>query len=624
MRFGSLAQILTEVRFALETKFGEDKKQVKVKHTVELDFLQCLCVLIPSDLLFSTNIHYPPLLYLRAWWHKTDPNAYLKQRNSDIEKMADRVLLWFHQLPTERAVVDTDDLRLLLNLKGFFVNLKTKTREVGAALSTDRSGASPGGSCWDALWETIFLLYYYLFLLHFPKAQPIDSVFQLQDRYEGPYGQGGARRFYCLTPCETNRETKGRDPDSSGWSNCCSTCECDSCSRCCGDWCWYCSTPVSVDSPNRGHSTWQHHPYYGSHQHDDPCCRECLVSTGALDLWQDFWQCFCRGLFECCKVCSCAGGGGECNGLSCEGCSECGLVGDDCVSAVISICGAIGALAAFVLDAITSHSNSGGGRGSSDNDPLPANSTNATVASIARQLFGVATEGEEDVDLTLLRRLDSQTSSEYTPSIVFMALALFVFLPRLLPTVVYSLLNLSQGLSVDHSLKTFSAMLLVGLPIGLLLAFLGGASRWTFVTLLLIAMHATYALYSLQRKKVDPQLMDISFLSCAEWRVYRLEEDGPCLGEIAATLVHHQATFRSEKKRIQERPWLLRPLRRILWPAIDKTYLRWALREEVEASHRLDSETLHKRYLKEGDEGAVEVIPVATLVGALEGCAHQI
>jgi hypothetical protein len=611
MRFGSLAQILTKARLALETKY-EDQKPVKVKHTQELDFLQSLCVLIPADLLFSTNLHYPPLLSLRVWWHKTNPTAYLLQRNSDLERTADRVLYWFdRELPT-RTEANKEDVALLLELKGFFVLLKSKSGEMVAALRNRQmesagDGVCGGGSCWDAVWETAFYLYFYLFLLHFPTAQPIDSTIELQQRYEGPYGEGGARRFYCLTPCED----KGKDggSQSGGSSSCCSTCHCDDCCRCCSDCCWYYTTP-SYSSHHHHHHHHHHSPYYSgtdSQRHNDPCCHECLVSTGLFDAWLDCCQFLCRGLFSCFKWigdCHCAGcelkGLGQCCEV-CRGCSS--SVGDELASAFASFCGAVGALVAFILDAISSH-------GTTSDDSGEGQPTNSTNSSAARYLFEEAELEGSDLHH---RRLDAQTSSEYLPSIIFMTIALFIFLPRLLANVFYSLVNLSQGISGNHSVKAFAAMLLGGLPFGLLLSILGGASRWTFVTLLLITMHAAYAVYSLQRKKVDPRLMDVSFLTCAEWREYRLDRDGLYLREITASLVRLQDTFQTERKKIQEQRRLLRSLRRILWPTIDKAYLRWVLRDLIKASHRLDSESLHKKYQPEGGP-TVEAIPVAVLV----------
>jgi hypothetical protein len=220
-------------------------------------------------------------------------------------------------------------------------------------------------------------------------------------------------------------------------------------------------------------------------------------------------------------------------------------------------------------------------------------------------------------DVLALRRLSAartETSADYTPSIVFMTLALIIFLPRILCNLSYVFLNLSQGISVNHSLKLLTLMILLGAPLAILLAALGGASRWTYVSLLLLFMHSFYALYAFQRKRVDPRLTDLSFLSCTEWREYQLQQDAAYLPVIVSTLLRFQELFRAETKKLKALSSFF-VVAKVLWPTLDKAIFRWTARDDIQRSHRLDSASLRSRYPDPGQElGQERGLPVATLV----------
>lgn len=605
MKFASLGQLLTDVRLGLENKIINNEL-IKVKLSSELEFLQQITVLIPAEFLYSINLYYPPWMILRVWCSGLNPSTYLYQRYTDIDQMIIRILSWYEQKLPPRTETNGVDIDLLLEIKEFFVNLKIKNDEL---LNQNSNNPAPqhicnGGSCWDTCWETLFYCYFYLFLLHFPKKQPVDTKFQLSDKYEGPYGTGGARKFYCPIGCL----------DENGKKQCCSRWNCDGCGRCCDDCCWYCARPTYYNTDTSHHH--HHHYYYYDHHHHDVCCRECIVSTGLLDACQacchGMWNIVrlsIEGFGNCCNqtihflTSICSSGSHqlpncncdcECHNL-CNGCGNCDCpIKDECFSAVTAVFGAIGGAIALIIDAI-----SGGNK--SDDSNIPTNTTNLAASNSILD------------HESPLRRLNTQTSSEYTPSIVFMIFALIVFIPRLLPNLCYTLINLYQGISKNHSWKVLTSMFFIGLPLAIILSVFGGASRWTYVSLILMFMHSMYAIYSVQRKKVSPSLIDLSYLSCAEWRAFNYSSDQVYLGHIVDTLVRYQDTFRHESRQLKQKSiifvWM-----KIIWPTLDKAYIRWNLREDIRASHQLDTNTLQQRYGTQPIMDSPHFLPVATLV----------
>lgn len=262
----------------------------------------------------------------------------------------------------------------------------------------------------------------------------------------------------------------------------------------------------------------------------------------------------------------------------------------------------------LIIDSITNTTKS-----DHDGSSSPTNSTNAS--SWAHIPF----EQDEEDPWSSSRRLTPETSAEFTPSIIFMVLTLLIFLPRILSNVFYVLVNIFQGISLNHSVKVISLML-VAVPFAILVSVLAGASRWTYVSLLLLFMHSAYALYNSQRRKVDPRLTDLSLLSCRDWRNYRLQENATYLPDILSTLVGFQELFREETKRLKATSFFF-VVAKVLWPTLDKAYFRWNARSVILESCMLDSATLQKKY----GVRRREALPVATLVYVVanepsEGC----
>lgn len=167
-----------------------------------------------------------------------------------------------------------------------------------------------------------------------------------------------------------------------------------------------------------------------------------------------------------------------------------------------AICGFFGFCAGVVgisVDATSTDSNSGGG------DSVSGNSTQIITD------YGTREEH-------FSRLLRNETSSEYTPSIVFMAFAIAVFAPRIIGNLSYALINIKQGTGFQRNFKVVFGMLFVGLPLSILVSWGGGASRWTYATLAFMFMHFSYRIIVYPIKAVHPELCELSYLSCAAWR----------------------------------------------------------------------------------------------------------
>lgn len=606
MKYDTIAQILTEIRLNLQLKIINNNL-TKVSYTPELDFLKQILLLIPSDLLFSPNLNYSPFLTFRLWWNNLTPKEYLLQRCSDINLMTSRILFWYETHLPFKNENNESDIICLLEFKIFIENLQIKNNEYKNLIETSYRHTQSTlccclnnlyctiGSCWDDTWELCFYSYYYGCLLYFPNSQPVDSKYEIRERYAGEFGSGGARKYYCSS--SPSSSSSSSSPSSTSRNGCChcNDLQCyycyDGCCRCFCDCLWYSTTP----QPTYTYSTTYHHGssyqqnnyyYYGHQSNNNICCRECCVSTGLLDNCKDCWrgigsccknggECVFRGCGHCihgissngCSKCDCP----KCDGCNCDGghCNGCGNVGDDCVKGIMTVCGAIAGIVSATFDAITSS----GKNNDDDNYVVPINGTNSTVRYLS--------------ELTYDRRLEDQTTAEYTPSIILMVISILIFAPRVFPNTFYALLNIYQGIARNRALKSLTAMIVFGLTIGLVVSSFGGASGWTFVTITLLTMHLSYSWMTISIKKVDPDILDISFLSCKEWRQFNLQEGGSYLHGLLGTLISYKERIRHEMKKLAHYSTFLVPFL-LLWPAVFKAYIRWNLSTEIIDAHQLN------------------------------------
>lgn len=131
--FTSLAARLVDARRAVETKFDDDTGKPKRRScTPSSKFIKEICGLIPSDLLLATNFYWSPKLICSSEVSKL-------QRYSDVESMLHRIALWYEfMLPADDGS-NSDDIRILLNLREWFDQLDRATKEHMQSLNQARN-----------------------------------------------------------------------------------------------------------------------------------------------------------------------------------------------------------------------------------------------------------------------------------------------------------------------------------------------------------------------------------------------------------------------------------------------------------------------------------------------------
>lgn len=256
---------------------------------------------------------------------------------------------------------------------------------------------------------------------------------------------------------------------------------------------------------------------------------------------------------------------------------------------IMSICGFVAAACGMVIDAITKAFS-----GDDGHDPIPTNTTNVTQFSLFENVQEISTVVDAGEGGSLIRRaLEDVTTSEFTPSIIFMSIAIFIFFPRVVSHILISLTNLRYSIAVNRTLKILFVMFFLALPMSLFLCQWGGASPWTFVTIPLMFLHVSYALMTMAIKKIDSDLIDVSFLSCDEWREFNMVRDGCYLHGILKTLIDQRQLVREAMKRLAHQSCLLIPAL-LLWPHLFKALIRIQSAEEIRQVHSLDPVSLQR------------------------------
>jgi hypothetical protein len=260
---------------------------------------------------------------------------------------------------------------------------------------------------------------------------------------------------------------------------------------------------------------------------------------------------------ECGSACGRACGGGcdvgECCHCECNSCDDCGKV---CTSIVVTVTGTLSYIWSFVGDEETSETSS----------DISSNVTAAPLYSI--------TESR--------RQLGNQSSPSYYPSIIFMTIALFLMLPRVLSNILYPLLNMYQGISRDRSKKILIAQCLIGFPLAVIACYFGGASRWTYVTFELAFTSAMYVIFNRNYKYVTSNNRDTSFLSCEEWRKVPEHLFEAKVNE----LIGHKVLFEVGKNDLAAScSWTCLRIADVLWAPALKLIVRWNISEQILLTH---------------------------------------
>lgn len=141
-----------------------------------------------------------------------------------------------------------------------------------------------------------------------------------------------------------------------------------------------------------------------------------------------------------------------------------------------------------------------------------------------------------------------QTDARFIPSMIAMTFSILLFLPRILLSLALIYQNLSQGIAVRQNLRLLAAEFIIGLPVALCAAFVGGASGWTYTSLVLFGMYVAYACESMYSQKIKGKFADACYFSSIEWRNIPQDTDVIALVERQENINNQLITVAGEKK----------------------------------------------------------------------------
>lgn len=270
----------------------------------------------------------------------------------------------------------------------------------------------------------------------------------------------------------------------------------------------------------------------------------------------------------------------DCNCGNCDGCSgcgncDCGSSGDGIVKGILSVIGFFAGAAGIAYDSSETESKNSVSDGSSTTSVLLGMEKTSGMWSGS--------------DMRTNRRLEEdETTSEFTPSIVLMIAVLVLFGPRVMSNLMYAMINVKQAINVDRNLKVVIMMFCVSFPLSLLVGYFGGASRWTFTSLAVMFMHFSYRMISYRYKRINNELIDVSYLSCAEWRNVMGGCGSPNLETLAAIvtpLVGLKSAIKEEVYRLKSSGVCLK-IMSLIYPSVVKTVARINLQATVIDAHK--------------------------------------
>ena len=593
MNFLTIADVITDVRLRIERKIV-DGHICTVSDNPTTEFLKHLCILIPNDLSSSPNVFWiPPLRRLNVWCQSKTVEEYFAVRLSDITDMTHRLLLWYDEHIPETTSDNEHDIAYLLELKQWFKNMqdtavmaKQNSRDI--TLSSG-SGNMCGGDvsicsttncgelccgcayyccsgCVRAVVETE--------KAHWQHKGVADAIGGSE--YSGGtagYFTGEAHGYYAATSHELCYSACSHTFGKQCANNVCCCYQCDRGNaaameggggrvpeNCCGAFAYQLAS--SQESFRR---------CYCSACACDACrvdkCGECTgelvrgcchglgkVCGAFYGVWMDWLKWLVSGFADVCgpmlaalqrvecKDCDCFNcdcSGCDCPGLSCD---------DSCGKFCTGLVGFFTMLGGILYDALTHNSSS--------------SSTN--------------------------RRALAETTPEYTVSIVLMCITMFLLLPRLVAVVAYASINVAQGIAKDRSRKCLLIVFCIGFPVGYMVSALGGASTWTYFSIILVSMFSAYKLVSRHVKKIHPALMDTSTLSSEEWRVFHRQvgclTDCTALDAMVSQLKIHKSWFKDEIARLCERGSCVK-CSRFVWSSVPRVVARANLSQRILSSH---------------------------------------
>lgn len=566
MDFVSIRDSILSVEHLLKKKHREGRK-VTVNKSNELDFLRDICILVPYDFSFSSKLFWVPTVRCDGL---SDSDFY-EQRCRDVIAMCERVSLWYSRYLPPRNEENGADYDALLLLRDSFAaleiagrNLLIKNPHLVATTHHSNDACSNCGRC------DCYIFYYgpdrcnccYCCQCHCSNCPADFCIHACHSCNRGILSiDHSSVRF--IAESSRNAASEGRDAVL-GFFKGDVVKHATSANEICHSWCSdVCGSHISnacccsqVQDAARVVTSGESFSWCGNICHCiggfasnfGSICFDIIHGVGRIlgQLLQLFHpENLCRGIEFCSQ---CFGFGRECSCLSalqninCSNCNSCGDCKCDCnCSGGGDAIGAIGTMIAAgcgivgsVYDAVVGFDKS------SDSDDSP--STNST--SVSSMDYFYQTDGSLDgyaAADTFQRRL-SQTSPQYTPSIIFMCIAIFVFAPRIIFNFSYIVVNWRQGISNDRNWKVLAVMCLLAIPCAILLCAYAEASTWTFVTISCMFTHFAYRIESMRHKRLCWQLADTSYLSAAEWRPLDMEKcrQTDALELLCADLLKHK------------------------------------------------------------------------------------
>jgi hypothetical protein len=610
----SIRDSILSVEHLLRRKHREGRK-FTVNRSNELDFLRDICILIPYDFIFSTKLFWVPEVRCDG---KSD-SEYFDDRCRDIIAMCERVSLWFARHLPPRNADNAADIDALLLLRDSFAALEAVGRNFllknPYAVTDNDSDSCDCGRC-DCYCinygpnrcDCCFCCQCRCsdcpadFCVHtcHSCSRGILSGNHSSVRYIAESSQNAASegRNAILGFFEKDVAKHATSANEMCRSWCSDVCGNHASNACCcnqvqdaarivssgGSWCGdMCRCIGSCSSQ------------FGS------ICFDILHGVGKLigQLLQIFNpENICNTIEFCSR---CVGFGRDCsclNAMQNVNCSNCNC-GDckcdcncdgDALGAIGTMIGVACGIVGSVYDAVVGFDNSSD---SSDGSPTN-NSTDFFNVSYFDQVVEIYDESSVE---SFHRRL-SQTSPQYTPSIIFMCIAIFVFAPRIVFNFSYIFVNWRQGISKDRNLKVLAAMFLLAIPSAILLCAYAEASTWTFVTISCMFTHFAYRVESMRHKRFCWQLADTSYLSAVTWRSLDATKcnQTDVLELVCADLLKHKEIMQSDMIQMSRESFI----HRIVYftcRSVFKLLSRIRLSRDIISSHQLIASQKAQRYV---------------------------
>jgi hypothetical protein len=638
MNYLTIAQVIANVRHKLENK-EIDGHKVTVTDTSECEFLKRICLLVPSEFAHSTNLFWiHPLHRLVYCCSGESIKDHLIQRIGDVSDMISRVLVWYdNQLPPTTPDNEVN-LAYLIQLKEMFKQLKRIADQVQAnnAIETTSSWSCCPSSDQSCCRSSSNYAYYdtsccelccgCAYFCCKDCMRCVIEFEQLRYHNQGVASQAAGDGYSGGTIGYFTGEGGGY-VDASAHEMCWNWCS-DVCGKKCANntCCMYKYDQGIAAAMNGDHAPKNccgacAYEVTKGHENVRACycslcdCKHigcggcigdmgqmflgCFKGTGKIcgslfHLWLEWATFLCEHVGDLCKCICEAIGKIDCKDIDCK-CGDCGNAcsgcGNDCGKMCTGIVGFFAAVGGAIFDQL----------GNSDNK----NKHN---------------EGQVDGG----RRILSEFTPEYTVSIILMCIVIFIFLPRLTGNLAYTIINMKDRIALQRSRKIVCIMFLFGVPLGYFISALGGASTWTYFSITLVTVYLCYRMLNDRIKLADPSLLDVSYLSCDEWRLLHVSlgsnPDPVGLEIILTQLLKHRYLLKDEILHQRETCYLAR-MTYMLWPSIAKAMARDALSDVILKSRRLPDD-----YAPSPDSiasappmVAAEVVPVGEAV-AVRAC----